>query len=96
MRIEWNKVDWQDVALHVVVAVVICCFFLGFGFLFGRWLIWLTAPAVIIFFWQHEARQRPKFTPNPLRWGWGAQMELYAPAAAAIVTQILGLVLPPG
>lgn len=85
--IDWAKVDWADVAVHVIVAVV-AVIAVAVSPFFGALL-------VTVIFWWREASQRTEYTRhvmhfwNPLEWGWGAQCELYAPALAALAVAAL-------
>lgn len=83
-------VNWTDTAIHFGVATVFT--FLG-GFV-APWQ-WILGATVVALFWVREATQRfdrhgvdgdPAKALNPLRWGFGSQMELIAPAAGAVLT----------
>lgn len=83
--IDWSKVDWLDVGLHVLVAAVVMNIAMFMGQLAWEWTF---AIAVVVIFWLREAAQRTPPQPRPWKWGWGSQIEFYAPASLVVLWAI--------
>ena len=87
-------ISWSDTAIHAGIALALV-FVAGFA---HPALAWEIAGLVTLIFWVREALQHldragidndAAKSLNPLRWGIGSQMELYAPAFTAVITAII-------
>lgn len=72
--IDWSKVDWEDVGIHAGASLLIV------GLLMWGGLLGLLAALLNGAFWYvREANQHTERGPWVWQWGWGSQMEFYAP-----------------
>ena len=94
--INWRKVEWLDVALHAIGALAITGAFAGVGWWFTvlpHGMPWIGAFASSAVWYGREAWQHKNRGPWIENWGWGSQVEFYAPAFAGLLSAAIWTVV---
>lgn len=84
--INWSKVDWVDVGIHIGMALAISGLFIWIFGIVGAWVGFIVNLA---FWYEWESSQHIERGPNPLNWGWGSQMEFYSPVLTSLLLAII-------